>query len=545
MTLARKLLQMLKDEGAKQVWGIPGDFILPFFREMEQSDILPVYSLSHEPSVAFAADASGRLEDGIGVLAVTYGAGALNTVNAVAQAYAERSPLVVLAGMPSQSELDMGLKLHHQVKSIDSQALIFNEITCAQVRLDDVSHALDNIAKVLNFCKEMSQPVLIEIPRNMATELCDEGPARLPILEVEHTATDKCIEDFQQILAAATRPVVIVGVEVKRYDLEGIFCDWLNRLGIPCFSTLMGKGIAAEHDNSPVSGTYLGEAGDPDIAAIVEQSDLVIVVGAILSDSNFAINAQTIAGRQSVFIQHREVNFGHYSYHGIALKTILTRLCHVAESKKWAMHLPHHQASKPVFIHDRDVIAPMMIATMLNECFQRYGKLPVASDVGDCLFVSQGLAHTSVVAPGYYASMGFGVPAGFGIQATTGRRPIILVGDGAFQMTGMELGHCRRYGFTPIVVLLNNQGWEMIRAFSPDSQAADLGHWQFAQMAAILGGRGLTASTPSELQHALNSAFEDTSQFYLIDVQIPKGVRTPSLDHFAKVLTQKQKMERS
>jgi len=77
-------------------------------------------------------------------------------------------------------------------------------------------------------------------------------------------------------------------------------------------------------------------------------------------------------------------------------------------------------------------------------------------------------------------------------------------------MTGMELGHCRRYGFTPIVVLLNNQGWEMIRAFSPDSQAADLGHWQFAQMAAILGGRGLTASTP-----------------------------------FAKVLTQKQKMERS
>jgi indolepyruvate decarboxylase len=147
---------------------------------------------------------------------------------------------------------------------------------------------------------------------------------------------------------------------------------------------------------------------------------------------------------------------------------------------------------------------------MLNECFQRYGKLPVASDVGDCLFVSQGLAHTSVVAPGYYASMGFGVPAGFGIQATTGRRPIILVGDGAFQMTGMELGHCRRYGFTPIVVLLNNQGWEMIRAFSPDSQAADLGHWQFAQMAAILGGRGLTASTP-----------------------------------FAKVLTQKQKMERS
>lgn len=545
MTLARTILQMLKNFGAKQVWGLPGDFILPFFREMEQSEILPVYSLSHEPSVAFAADASGRLHDGIGVLAVTYGAGALNCVNAVAQAYAERSPLVVIAGVPSKSEMELGLQLHHQVKSIDSQAHIFNEITCAQIRLDELHRAPEKIAQILQLCKERSQPVLIEIPRNMSTAPCDTVISHSPIAEVEQRATAKCMADLQTLLSKAQRPVVIVGVEVKRYDLEALFCEWVNKLQVPCFTTLMGNGIAAEITDSPVQGSYLGTAGDPAVAAIVEQSDLVLVVGAILSDSNFAISAETLAGKQSVFIQHREINLGHYSYHGIALKTILSSMAQTAESKRWAMHLPHFtpQSQQPSSLEQS--IEPMMIADALNRCFQKYGKLPVASDVGDCLFVSQGLTQSSVVAPGYYASMGFGIPAGFGIQATTGRRPVVLVGDGAFQMTGMELGHCRRYDFTPIVVVLNNQGWEMIRAFAPDSKAADLGHWPLAEMAPLFGGKGLKVSTPEALEDALCSAFEDPSQFYLIDVQIPKGCMTPSLAHFAEVLTSKQEMARN
>ncbi|WP_105169747.1 indolepyruvate/phenylpyruvate decarboxylase [Pseudoalteromonas sp. T1lg23B] len=545
MTLAHTLLQALKSFGAKQAWGIPGDFILPFFREMEQSQILPVYSLSHEPCVAFAADASARLHDGIGVLAVTYGAGALNSVNAVAQAYAERSPLVVLAGMPSQSEMELGLQLHHQVKSIDSQVHIFKEITCAQVRLDDVNSAADKIARVLQICKEQSQPVLIEIPRNMSSVACDDLVINVTKEEPKLTATDKCLADIESLITNAQRPVVIAGVEVKRYDLEEQLCSWVNTLDVPCFTTLMGTGIAAELPNSPVKGTYLGEAGDPSIAAVVEQSDLVILVGAILSDSNFAISAETLSRTKAIFIEHREVNLGHYSYHGIALKTVLSQLATSAKPKNWDFHLPHHVEERIHSDVPEGVIAPMMIADALNRCFEQYGRLPVASDVGDCLFVSQGLRNTAVIAPGYYASMGFGVPAGFGIQATTGRRPVVLVGDGAFQMTGMELGHCRRYGFTPIIVLLNNQGWEMIRAFAPDSQAADLGLWPFADMATHFGGVGKRVSTPDDLQQALNSAFEDPSQFYLIDVQIPKGCMTPSLAHFAKVLTSKQNMARA
>ena len=135
--LGLQLLHALKTHGAREIFGIPGDFILPLFKQIEESGILPLVTLSHEPSLGFAADAAARMHCGLGVVAVTYGAGALNVVNAVAGAYAERSPLVVLAGCPGEVEAHSGLVLHHQVRHVDSQWRIFREITCDQVRLSD------------------------------------------------------------------------------------------------------------------------------------------------------------------------------------------------------------------------------------------------------------------------------------------------------------------------------------------------------------------------------------------------------------------------
>ena len=102
MNLAESLLFALKGHGAGQIFGIPGDFVLPFFKVIEESSILPLYTLSHEPAVGFAADAAARISGAPGVAAVTYGAGALNMVNAVAGAYAEKSPLVVIWGGPGR-----------------------------------------------------------------------------------------------------------------------------------------------------------------------------------------------------------------------------------------------------------------------------------------------------------------------------------------------------------------------------------------------------------------------------------------------------------
>ena len=113
-------------------------------------------------------------------------------------------------------------------------------------------------------------------------------------------------------------------------------------------------------------------------------------------------------------------------------------------------------------------ITPSDIVRAVNDLFARHGPMPIAADIGDCLFTAIEIGPVDLVGPGYYAGMGFGVPAGIGLQVASGRRPLVLVGDGAFQMTGWELGNCRRYGWDPIVVLFNNASWEMLRAFQPE-----------------------------------------------------------------------------
>lgn len=137
MKLADALIQALADHGVQQVFGIPGDFALPLFKALDESKRLPLFMLSHEPGVGFAADAAARIASAPSAAFVTYGAGALNMLNAVASAYAEQVPVVVVSGAPGTHEGRGMLKLHHQVKTLDSQMIIYREVTCDQARLDE------------------------------------------------------------------------------------------------------------------------------------------------------------------------------------------------------------------------------------------------------------------------------------------------------------------------------------------------------------------------------------------------------------------------
>src|SRR6266511_5707082 len=110
--------------------------------------------------------------------------------------------------------------------------------------------------------------------------------------------------------------------------------------------------------------------------------------------------------------------------------------------------------------------------------------------------------------------------------------PILLVGDGAFQMTGWELGNCRRYGLDPIVVVFNNRSWEMLHTFQPESRFTELDDWDFAAAAAALGGDGIRVRTRRELRDALARAVATRERFQLIDAVIPRGVLSPTLERF-------------
>ncbi len=529
MNLTESLLHALKAHGARQIFGIPGDFALPYFRIIEESKILPLYTLSHEPAVGFAADASARINCGLGVAAVTYGAGALNMINSVAAAFAEKSPLVVLSGGPGKGESRSGLLLHHQAKTLDSQFQIFKEITCDQVRLDDAQRAPTDIARVLANCLRRSEPVYIEIPRDMVALPC--APV-LPegALAPDQDALNACVDEILERLSQAKAPVLMAGVEVRRYGLEAKVAQLSRRFGMPVVTSFMGRGLLSDQ-NAPLVGTYMGVAGFPEVTQLVEGSDGLFLLGEIICDTNFAVSETKIDMRKTIQALDGQVTIGYHTYAQLPLPALVDRMLErlAPEEKAFSIKRQSFAHGLPA---DANAIAPTDIATAVNDLMAAHGKMPIASDMGDCLFTAMEIEHTALLAPGYYATMGFGVPAGLGLQAATGQRPLILVGDGAFQMTGWELGNCQRYGWDPIVLLFNNASWEMLRTFQPESSFNDLGHWGFAEMAAGMGGDGVRVNTRGELKAALDKAMATRGRFQLIDITIGRGVLSDTLARF-------------
>jgi indolepyruvate decarboxylase len=531
-TLALSLLQGLKDHGAREIFGIPGDFVLPFFKVIEESGILPHYTLSHEPGVGFAADAAARYHCGLGVAVVTFGAGAFNLVNAIAGAYAERSPVVVIAGAPGARERSSGFVLHHQARSVDTQFAVFREITCDQAVLTDAAQAPEAIARVLRSAREHALPVYIELPRDMTAADTAAVPV-LPRRAADAEALAECADEIIEKLGDANNAVILVDVEVRRYKLEERVTALARKLGLPVVTTFMGRGLL-EGAPDVLCGTYLGAAGDPAVTRLVEEADTLLLLGVIFSDTNFALSQRRLDPRRTIRAFDRAVQIGHHGYSNIPIEDLVEALTVRARplTAGWARPKPNAIPYRRGLAADDQPIEPSDVATAINDLFDRHGAMPMTSDVGDCLFAAMEIENTALAAPAYYAGMGFGVPAGIGVAAATGRRPLILVGDGAFQMTGWELGNCRRYGLDPIVVLFNNASWEMLRAFQPESRFNDLDDWQFATMAAALGGHGERVTTRKALQDALERAVARRGQFSLIEVMLPRGATSTTLARF-------------
>ena len=532
MNLSQALLHALHQHGAREIFGIPGDFILAFFRQVETAGILPMYTLSHEPAVGFAADAAARYHTRLGVAAVTYGAGALNMVNAVASSYAEKVPLVVISGAPGAAERRSGYLLHHQAKTLDSQMAIFREITCDQVVLDDAARAPQDIARVLASCLAQSRPVYIELPRDMVLAPCALVP-RLPPPRPDPRTLAACATAVLSRLSQAVSPLLLVGVEIRRYGIEHKVAQLAQLLNIPVATTFMGRGLLAETD-VPLLGTYLGAAGPQALSVAVEQSDALFMLGVIVSDTNFGVSGDKVNLHGAILAFDGAVTMDYQVYPGVPLEALVDEL--LVHGRRIA-HVSHTLAP-PVYAlglqRDAASIAPRDIALALNDMLTLHPQLPLASDIGDCLFTALDVAHTALVAPGYYATMGYGVPAGLGLQAGGAGRPVILVGDGAFQMTGWELGNCQRYGWDPIVIVFNNCSWEMLRAFEPAAGFTALSDWHFADMAPALGGNGCRVTTRAELGAALDAALMRRGCFELIEVMIPRGVVSDTLERFVK-----------
>jgi indolepyruvate decarboxylase len=177
----------------------------------------------------------------------------------------------------------------------------------------------------------------------------------------------------------------------------------------------------------------------------------------------------------------------------------------------------------------------------LNQVLAQVNDMTVIADIGDSLFGAADLQmhrRTEFLSPAYYTSMGFGVPAAVGASmANPQARLLVVVGDGAFQMTGTELSTIARYGLNPIVVVLNNHGYTTER-FLLDGSFNDLQDWAYHKIPEVLGsGLGLEVRSLAELDAALRAALENTTSFSLLNVHLDRYDRSPALERLANRLS--------
>ena len=165
----------------------------------------------------------------------------------------------------------------------------------------------------------------------------------------------------------------------------------------------------------------------------------------------------------------------------------------------------------------------------------------VVADVGDCLFGAADLEiyrHTEFISPAYYTSMGFAIPACVGVQsANRDLRPVVLVGDGAFQMTCLELSTANKLGYNPIVIVLNNHGYTTER-FLQDGPFNDIPNWDYHRIPDLLGkGWGFEVHTEGELEKAIQASLANNDSISLVNVHLDPMDTSPALQRLAEKMS--------
>ncbi len=530
------LIQRLLAYGVQHVFGVPGDFVLGFNKLLENSPIQFINTCD-EQGAGFAADAYARLR-GLGCVCVTYSVGGLKIANTTAQAFAEKSPVVVISGAPGTTECIKNPLLHHKVRNFDTQFKIFQELTVAATVLDNPQTAFAEIDRVLAAANRYKRPVYIELPRDMVHQ-----PGNLQNLtsappEVSDPDTlAEALKEAVDLINAARQPVILADVEVHRFGLQDALQQLTEATNIPVAETILGKSVLNElHPNH--LGLYAGALGSEFARQYVESSDCLILLGVFLTDLNLGLFTAHLDPKRSIYVTSEKTSIQLHSYDQIRLQDFVQGLIQ-AKIQRRERSWPNSSQHPPVFAAvPQQAITIARLFEQLNSFLS--DDTIVIADVGDALFGGLGLfirGKTRFLSPAYYASLGFAVPASLGAQlAEPHTRPLVLVGDGAFQMTGMELSAIARYGLNPIIVVLNNKGYGTERPML-DGKFNDLLNWQYSRIPEILGtGRGFEVHTEDELAAALLASKAHRESFCILDVHLEKHDMSAALNRLTQAL---------
>ncbi len=516
-TIGRYLVQRLEDTGLQHVFGIPGDYVLSFFDMLVASKPIEVIGTCDEQGAGFAADGYARV-NGVGCVCVTYCVGGLKTLNAVAGAYAEKSPLIVISGSPGLSERRRSPMLHHMVRDFNTQLTIYEKVTAASAALEDPVIAASEIDRCIDACLKTKRPVYLELPRDMVhTPIQVPTPAPAPDSDADPRVLKEAAAEAIAMLKAAKRPAILAGVEVHRFGLQDRLVKLVENTGFPVAATLLGKSVIRE-DHPRYLGVYEGAIGRDSVRRAIESSDCLLILGAFMTDINLGIHTAQLDPAQTINATSQRVSIKHHHFDDLDLGGFIDAL----SKPRWTgkKKPPKPPAPRPFKPRPEQPVTIRRFFQRINEYLA--DDTMVVCDIGDCLFAAADLTihrRTEFLSPAYYTSMGFGVPAALGAQIKQPHvRPLVFVGDGAFQMTGQELSVIARYGLNPIVFIINNHGYGAER-YIHEGPFNDIPDWAYHLLPQVYQrGWGTEVRTEGELEAALVQARNNTTSFSLINV---------------------------
>ena len=469
-------------------------------------------------------------------------------MNAIACAYAERSPVVLLTGSPGLSERVRTPYMHHMVRDFSTQREVFEKITVAAISLDDPATAEREMDRAFAALLRYRRPIYIEIPRDLVhTPLAN--PLRPLCLDDEPSDTaalEEAIAEVRVMLASASRPAILAGAEIGRFGLQDDLTRLVERLNVPIASTLLGKSIIRE-DHPLYVGVYGGLIARNEVQQFINASDCLLILGSILSDvEDLDADSPLLSEGRTIHATADRVAIKHHRYDSIRFQDFVRALVTNPLPSFPSRPLPAPLSAV------QGTISPDAPVT-LNGLFRHLDSLLdehtlVIADVGESLFAAADLhvhRRFEFLSPAYYTSMGFAVPAAVGASfADPTLRPIVLVGDGAFQMTGTELSTSVRYGQTPIVVVLNNRGYSTEREIL-DGPFNDVHEWRYERICDMIGGGvGTRITTQGEFERGLTAALADSNRLHVMNVLLDPADRSTGMVRLAHRLAKRLSTDR-
>lgn len=482
-TVADYLLDRLAGCGIGHLFGVPGDYNLQFLDHVIDHPTLRWVGCANELNAAYAADGYARMS-GTGALLTTFGVGELSAINGIAGSYAEYVPVLHIVGAPCSAAQQRGELMHHTLGDGDFRHFyrMSQAISVASSILDE-QNACFEIDRVLGEMLAARRPGYIMLPADVAkkTAIPPTEALALPVHEAQSGVETAFRYHARQCLMNSRRIALLADFLAGRFGLRPLLQRWMAETPIAHATLLMGKGLFDEQHPNFV-GTYSAGASSKEVRQAIEDADRVICVGTRFVDTLTAGFTQQLPAERTLEIQPYASRIGE-TWFNLPMAQAVSTLRELCLECAFAPP-PTRSAGQPVRIDKGELTQESFWQTL-----QQYLK------PGDIILVDQGTAAfgaatlslpdgAEVVVQPLWGSIGYSLPAAFGAQtACPDRRVILIIGDGAAQLTIQEMGSMLRDGQAPVILLLNNDGYTVERAIHGAAQRYnDIASWNWTQI---------------------------------------------------------------